>query len=276
MRSRTLHCFALTLFALAVTGLLTAAPVPEKEKVSADDIAKAEKMVKDEMARLKGENGAVMVVKDEPLARAFPRHVFITVFFRQFPVARVLPEGLSASNIFVVGPDSKLVHIKDAKALQGFFKNNLSGLQSDNQLKDVARAWLRLTQEFHQDGFFKFVLMDDSTKVSGDKEKTVAAKVVVMQGGNGEIDATAEFDADGKLTKIGDTAKIRAGPRPICQATKLLDKDPLVRRIAEQDLLIMGLAARDYLHEQRAKASPELQRAIEQLWQRIVEENRAR
>jgi hypothetical protein len=275
MRNRTLHSFALTLFALAGIGLLTAAPVPEKEKATAEDIAKAEKLVKEEMARLKGENGAVTVVKDEPLARVFPRHVFITVFFRQFPVARQLPEGLSPSNIFVVAPDGKLAQVKDAKALQAFFKNNLSGLQSDDQLKDVARAWLRLTQEFHQDGFFKFVLMDDSTKVAGDKEKTVTAKLVVMQGGNGEINATAEFE-DGKLTKISDTAKIRSGPRPICQATKLLDKDPLVRRIAEQDLLIMGVAARDYLQEQRAKASPELQQAIDQLWQRIVAEDRAR
>jgi hypothetical protein len=29
--------------------------------------------------------------------------------------------------------------------------------------------------------------------------------------------------------------QLRAGPRPICQATKLLDRDPIVRRMAEQD-----------------------------------------
>src|SRR5207249_6646109 len=62
---------------------------------------------------------------------------------------------------------------------------------------------------------------------------------------------------------------IRPGPRPICQATKLLDADPLVRRICEQDLLIMGLSARDYLAEQRAAARPELRDAIDRLWQKI-------
>jgi hypothetical protein len=54
----------------------------------------------------------------------------------------------------------------------------------------------------------------------------------------------------------------------------LLDADPIVRRMAEQDLLIMGSAAKSYLDEQRAKASPELRRAIDRLWQRIVDEGR--
>jgi hypothetical protein len=31
----------------------------------------------------------------------------------------------------------------------------------------------------------------------------------------------------------------------------------------------MGLAAREYLDEQRAQAGPELRRAIDRLWQRI-------
>src|SRR6184192_2360441 len=62
---------------------------------------------------------------------------------------------------------------------------------------------------------------------------------------------------------------IRPGPRPICQATKLLDPDPLVRRICEQDLLIMGLSARDYLMEQRARATPELRAALDRLWEKI-------
>jgi hypothetical protein len=40
--------------------------------------------------------------------------------------------------------------------------------------------------------------------------------------------------------------------------------------MAEADLLFMGLAARDYLMEQRAQASPELRQAIDRLWERIV------
>ena len=41
--------------------------------------------------------------------------------------------------------------------------------------------------------------------------------------------------------------------------------------MAEQDLLIMGRAAKPYLDEQRAKASPALQQAIDRIWQRILD-----
>jgi hypothetical protein len=44
--------------------------------------------------------------------------------------------------------------------------------------------------------------------------------------------------------------------------------------MAEQDLLIMGRAARPYLEEQRARARPELRRAIDAIWQKIVEQDR--
>ena len=76
------------------------------------------------------------------------------------------------------------------------------------------------------------------------------------------------------LVNVSQTAHLKAGLRPICQATKLLDADPIVRRMAEQDLLILGRTAQEYLAVQRAKASPELQQAIDQIWQRIVDEGR--
>ena len=45
-----------------------------------------------------------------------------------------------------------------------------------------------------------------------------------------------------------------------------------LRRMAEADLVYMGLAARDYLMEQRASARPELREAIDRLWRRIEKE----
>jgi hypothetical protein len=45
--------------------------------------------------------------------------------------------------------------------------------------------------------------------------------------------ATLTFDGGGKLARVAEGGKLRPGPRPICQATKLLDPDPLVRRMAE-------------------------------------------
>jgi hypothetical protein len=45
--------------------------------------------------------------------------------------------------------------------------------------------------------------------------------------------------------------------------------------MAEQDLLYMGHAAKEYLSEQRAKAKPKLQRAIDEIWERIRAEDGA-
>lgn len=100
--------------------------------------------------------------------------------------------------------------------------------------------------------------------------KKATARAVVMAGGNGELAVSMLFDQAGQLQKLAANVKLRPGPRPICQATKLLDADPIVRRMAEQDLLIMGSAARPYLEEQRTKAAPDLRRAIDRIWEMIV------
>jgi len=68
--------------------------------------------------------------------------------------------------------------------------------------------------------------------------------------------------------------EIKRGIRPICQATKLLDPDLIVRGMAEQAILVMGRAAKEYLAEQRESASPELRDAIDRIWHKIVSEDR--
>ncbi|PYV74079.1 MAG: hypothetical protein DMG96_21240 [Acidobacteria bacterium] len=78
----------------------------------------------------------------------------------------------------------------------------------------------------------------------------------------------------GSLFEIHERSALRPGVRPICQATKLLDRDPIVRRMAEQDLLVMGRAAKPYLDQVRAAARPKLQQAIDRIWQRILNEGR--
>jgi hypothetical protein len=77
-----------------------------------------------------------------------------------------------------------------------------------------------------------------------------------------------------KFTNILEKSAVRPGIRPVCQATKLLDHDPIVRRMAEQDLLVMGRAAKPYLDQIRATATPKLQQAIDRVWQRILNEGR--
>jgi hypothetical protein len=238
------------------------------------DAEKGEKAVKEQLEKYKAQGGQVTQVKDAGLGKTFPHHIFFTAHFRQFPIARALPEPLKFANIFAYSAEGKLTLLNEPKALEKFFKENARAVKDLDPAKDAARAWLKLSPELQQDGFFKFAVMDDSTKAAQIKDTiTATGKVVVMQGGNGEIDAKLTFE-DGKLVKVEETSKIKAGPRPICQATKLLEADPIVRRMAEQDLLIMGRAAKPYLDEQRGKAPPELQKAIDRLWQRILKEDR--
>src|SRR5205823_10311831 len=103
---------------------------------------------------------------------------------------------------------------------------------------------------------------------------TITGQTAVTGGGQGQIEMTMNFDRLGNFVRVQESSTVRPGVRPICQATKLLDRDPIVRRMAEQDILVMGRAAKPYLDEIRAKARPKLRQAIDRIWQRILDEGR--
>jgi hypothetical protein len=265
------------LFAAAVALVLgigpgASAPVPAVGKPTPEDVQKAEKALLEFLNKKNALRGKHEQLKDEAVERTMPGYVFFTLLFRQFPVGIRPPDGFGVSSVLAVDREGKVTLIKDNSELEKFLKASLPDVEKDDQARDAVRAYLRLDQELYQDGFYKFTLVDDTVKVDGQKAKTASGKVMVMQGGNGEIDAKLEFDAAGKLAKAVETAKIKPGPRPICQATKLLDPDPIVRKMAEQDLRCMGRFAREYLMEQRAKASPELREAIDRIWKEIERE----
>jgi hypothetical protein len=254
----------LTLTVLFVAAGWTAAqPTPQKLPENAE---KAKLVLADHVKDIKAEGGTIVWLDYKSLADAFPKQQFFALRFRIYPVAKKLPDGMKPSNIFVVEGD-KARHIKDAKGLEEFFAAKLAPIKAGNTQggMQAVSAWLVLSQEFVQDGFFKFKLDDMGN--TGDNWYELRA--VVMAGGNGDMTAKLRFDKDGKLGSVVEAAKIKAGPRPICQATKLLDADPIVRKMAEQDLLYMGPAAYEYMMEQRAAASPELQRAIDRVWAQI-------
>jgi hypothetical protein len=269
-------CARVSLTLAAVLLLASAALADDTKQI---DPEKGEKAVKEQLEKYRATFGQVTHVKDASLAKALPKHIFFTAHFRQYPVARALPEPLTHANIFAYRADGKLTLLNEAKALKNFFVENAARIEGDSRdaAKDVTRAWLKLSPELQQDGFYKFVIMDDSIKATLERDKftfiKAAGKVVVMQGGNGAIEAKLSWK-NGSLYSIDHLVEIRPGPRPICQATKLLDPDPIVRKMAEQDLLIMGTFAKPYLDEQRAKATPELRGAIDRLWQRILKEDR--
>jgi hypothetical protein len=258
---------------LAVVAVLTVTVITlAADKPNMDDLKKAEKTVQDRLGELKVNNAKVEALTDEPLQRALPGQVVFSVFFRLFPVAIRPPEPLKPQNLFFVGPDGKLTVVSDIKGLEDYCRAAAAPAKDEGAARDVALAWLRLVEEMHQDGFYKFKTVEEATKVSPDGAgRKAAARAVVMAGGNGEINVEVTLDEAGKLVKATEMNTLKPGPRPICHATKLLDADPLVRRICEADLLIMGRAAKDYLDEQRAKAGPELQQAIDRIWQRILE-----
>ena len=254
--------------------LLAADPETEPggKKLTDKELVAAKKAVEDHLEKIKGASGTVELVKDEPVGRSMPAFAFYTVRYRQFPVALATPEGLKASNVFAIDAKGKVQVLTTLPELQKFLKASLPAADSKAKLEDAARLAVRFGQEFHQDGFYKFKLEDDSTKATPGKSAT--AKVVVMQGGNGTYVVDLKVDESGKLTSLEEKSAIRRGPRPRCQATKLLDKDAIVRGMAEDALLDMGRGAKEYLDEQRAKASPELKKAIDAMWQKICEQDR--
>lgn len=218
-------------------------------------------------------SGRVDELTDDALGRALPGYQFSTLRFRQYPVALLAPDSLRHSNVIVEPPAVPARAIVDDAELGAFLRSVLAPARDEAAIKDAVTAWLRLSEELHQDGFFRFTIPADSlAAVRQDGGRVGRGKFVVAEGGKGEIAVTLTFDAAGRLTGVTTSGKILPGVRPICQTTKLLDPDPIVRRMAEQDILVMGRAVEGYLKEQRARASPELRRAIDRVWTRICDE----
>jgi hypothetical protein len=224
------------------------------------------------------EHGQLTRVAEESVARTFVGFLFYALRFGQYPVPMLPPDPLKTNNLFVVTPDGTAIHVPDIKALEGFFRARLARADSEGRARDATKAWLSLTQELHQDGFFRFSVSDDAIRVatsgSGGFRATGRAIVNRHGGDAGEIVAVLTFDRTGRLSGVSETVTLKPGIRPICQATKLLDPDPVVRRMAEQAILVMGTSAKGYLDEQRAKASPDLQDAIDRIWWRILADER--
>jgi hypothetical protein len=228
----------------------------------------------------------ITAVTADYIDNSFPDTDFFEVRFRQYPVAVTTPKGLSDSNLFLVQNRTVFPLVSPAD-LKDFFLDELSPVRDTGDAEDAGLAWLRLSEAFSQDGFFTFaaprVTVTTSTGETHGRpprhrdrrhrrEIQVTGSVTVTAGGRGSISVAMDFDSDGVLDSVSETRDVRPGVRPICQATKLLDADPLVRRMAEQDILVMGKSARGYLDEQGVKAKPELKAAIDRLWKRIVDE----
>ncbi|MEZ0223288.1 MAG: hypothetical protein ACAH83_01950 [Alphaproteobacteria bacterium] len=250
------------------------APVPPPPVVPlAPDPAR--KPLDDFLAKIEGaDKGQMSVVSGGTLQAEFPGYLFYALHFRMFPVAVATPAPLKPANVFALSPQGEVTHMPDMDSLKDFFRHNAPAAQRNDQAREVFKAWMNLAVEFKQDGFYEFSALApvNVTSRSATADLTVTSQVTATRGGYGGYKATVTFGEDGKIRGTTIVDNIKAGVRPVCQATKLLDKDPIVRKIAEKDILVMGPAAKSYLDEQRTKAAPDLQREIDRVWNKIVQE----
>lgn len=219
----------------------------------------------------------VLFVAEPGYEQVFPGRLFYAVRFPQWPVAVAPLPPLAANNLFVFENAKPLQLLTGSQQLQQYFSQAAAKRSGEDAAKHVLAAWLILYAELAQDGLFQFAAPNIES-VAKTASNTVEAKgrisVEPRSGDSGEIRARIIVDANGKLLSAHTEHSLQAGIRPICQATKLLDPDPLVRRMAERDLLVMGRSARDYLFRQRSQAAPELRARIDRLWRQILEEHR--
>jgi hypothetical protein len=268
---------ALALLTALAVSLGSARAADEPQGPTADEVKAAQENVTEYLKGIKGAEAARVA----PLTvggggETFPDHVLFSVLFPLYPVARIAPEPLASANVVAVPKkkDGKPVPITDVKKLEAFFKENARPVKTAAEGEAAVKAWLRCAAELNQDGFYRFTLKTDAPRAEGGTVTGSGTAPVDPQGGNkGEIKATLTFK-DGKLATAETKANLTPGPRPICQASKLLDPDPIVRRMAEDSIRVMGSAAKPYLDEQRAKATPELKAAIDRIWARIQKEGR--
>ncbi len=256
---------------LAVVAALALVP-----SARADEASDAEAKLKEYLGTIKGSEAGRVALLADGTKETFPDFVLFSHVIPQFPVAREAPAPLKNANVIAVPKkkDGKPVLITDAKELEKFFKDHARPVTQGSEGQAAVTAWLRASSELAQDGYFKFTVKAGTVSTADDVTTAAGTATVDPQNmDKGEIKATLKFKA-GKLTNNETKANVIAGIRPRCQATKLLDPDPIVRAIAEDSLRVMGSTAKDYLDAQYAKASPELRAAIDRVRAKIKAEGR--
>ncbi len=261
---------------IALIAAVMALPAARPVLIQGDDqknLAAARIRVEERLKELSAQHATVTLITEESIEKMIPGYRVFSVRFRMYPVAMLAPEPLKSQNLFFVPERGAMRVVHNSEELGPLFKSLLRPVTGELDGARSVKAWLRLTEELTQDGFYKFGLDEASVKTeklgSGWK---ASGRTEVTSGGKGEISVTLDFNPIGRLVRIDEKSTVKPGVRPICQATKLLDKDPIVRKMAEQDILVMGRAAKPYLDDQRAKAKPAQQKAIDRIWKRVLSE----
>ncbi|MBS1723879.1 MAG: hypothetical protein JSS66_13105 [Armatimonadetes bacterium] len=215
-------------------------------------------------------------IDDACMLRLVPL-TFHSLRYREYPVIVAGPKPMAQRNVFMVDRACTVHVFTKREALRKDFLAQKVSASGVSAAREVALAYARASSEFSQDGFFQFLYEYDRTSGQKDGDRIVAvakAPVVERSGDKGALVVTVTFVSTqvGKwvVQDIVEKDTVQPGVRPICQCTLLLDPNPIVRKMAERDLLVMGRAAFPYMAEQEALAGPELQKEIQRVRQRIL------
>src|SRR5262245_24347623 len=141
--------------AACLAGLVLGGAARAQDKTEVPkDMQEAAAKLKEHLGKL-AQNGELVPLTAEPLAKTFPDYRFLALRFRIYPVARAMPEGMKPSNLFAVPKQGKPEAIKDAQGLEKFFREHAPAADSEATASALVRSWLSLSPEFFQDGFYK-------------------------------------------------------------------------------------------------------------------------
>ncbi|HYR76325.1 MAG TPA: hypothetical protein VEM96_10830 [Pyrinomonadaceae bacterium] len=170
------------------------------------------------LARMPGaQGGSIVSIDDAAVMQAFPSERFYILRYPRYPVAQVLPEALTYNNLVVTSTDRRVEQIPDTTVLETIFRSKLITVKDERRALSAVTAWLRLTQEFHQDGFLEFSKPDDTLKALRNSDGITAlgtTRVIAEAGNNGQIAVVIKFDRTGKCSEVQETANVIAGRRP--------------------------------------------------------------
>src|SRR5260370_36306582 len=94
---------------LVLAGLLRGADPPKPDDAADPVRTKAQAYLK----KADAERAIVQIVRDDSLAKLFPKHQFATAMFRQHPLAVVPAKGMKPSNVLALPEDGDPILITD-------------------------------------------------------------------------------------------------------------------------------------------------------------------
>lgn len=167
---------------------------------------------------LNGSQGGLIVsIDDDSVRQALHGKLFYVLQYRQYPVAQVLPEQLTFNNLLAVEADGEVELLSGISALETLFRSSLAPVKGKAEAATALKAWLRLTQEFNQDGSYEFSIPDNAVEIRADRNGISASGKDIVDpasGNRGEIGVQMTFDSNGKLAKVIENAQIIPGRRP--------------------------------------------------------------